>query len=341
MAEDYYNLLGVEKGASEADIQKAYRKMARKYHPDLNPDDKTAKERFQAVQKAYDVLNDPEKRKLYDQLGPDFEQMHAGGPGGPGPGGGFRWSGGVPGGFPGGGFSGGGAEGVDLGNIFSQMFGGGASGGFPGGGFPGGEEFEMPRGGRGGTRRRQRSRPTKGADIHREITVAFTTAALGGEAPLPVRRDDGTFGEISLKIPAGIQEGARLRLTGQGEPGPDGETPGDLYVTVHVGGHQWYHRRGNDLFVKVPVTLPEAVLGAKIDIPTPRGTIALKIPAGASSGKRLRLKGLGIQPASGEPGDLFAEIQIVLPEQIDEPTREMIRSLEKQYGKSPRDEMQW
>jgi molecular chaperone DnaJ/curved DNA-binding protein len=337
MSEDYYNLLGVERGASAAEIQKAYRKMAKKYHPDLNPDDKAAKDRFQKVQKAYEILNDPEKKRLYDELGPDFEQMHAGG--GPQPGaGGFRWTSSGPGGFQGG------PEGVDLGNIFSQMFGGGATGGFPGeAGFPGGgpEGFEFPRGTRGGTRRRQRSRPTKGADIHREITLAFTTAVLGGEAPLPVRRDDGSFGEISLKIPAGIHDGARLRLAGQGEPGPDGETPGDLYVTVHVGGHPWYHRRENDLFVKVPVTLPEAVLGAKIDIPTPRGTIALKIPSGTSSGKRLRLKGLGIHPAKGEPGDLFAEIQIVLPDEVDDDTRELARRLEARYAASPRREMQW
>ena len=336
MADNYYEILGVSSSASAEDIQKAYRKLARKYHPDMNPDDKSAKEKFQKVQQAYDTLSTPEKRKLYDQWGPQYEQMGAGGPGGgPGAGpGGFRWTGGGPGG------AGGMPPDMDLNDILGRMFGGGAGAGGGGFEFPfGGEE---PRTTRGPGRRRGRARAAAPpSDTLREATIPFTTAILGGETSVVVLRENGEFGTISVKIPAGINDGAKLRVGGQGEPGPNGEPPGDLIVVVRIDSHPWFQRKGNDLIVRVPVSLQEAVLGAKIDVPTPRGTVALKVPAQTSSGKRLRVKGFGVQPRQGTPGDLFAEIQSMLPEKLDDDLVEAIRLQAEHAGPDPRAELKW
>jgi len=337
MAADYYDILGLSKSASADEIQKAYRKLARKFHPDMNPDDKSAKENFQKVQQAYDTLGTPEKRKLYDQLGPQYEQMGAGGPGGPGAGpGGFRWG---PGGGPG---AGGVPPDVDLSDILGRMFGGGA----PGAGAAGG--FEFPFGGteapttRGPNRRRGRARAAAPpSDTLREVTIPFTTAIQGGETSVVVRREDGEFGTLTVKIPPGVNDGAKLRLGGQGEAGPNGEPPGDLIVVIRIDSHPSFQRKGNDLVVRVPVSLSEAVLGAKIDVPTPRGTVALKVPPKTSSGKRLRVKGFGVQPKQGTPGDLFAEIQIVLPEPMDDDLLEAIRRQGEHAGADPRTDLRW
>jgi DnaJ-class molecular chaperone len=316
MAEDYYKILGVERGASPKEIEKAYRKLARQYHPDMNPDDKSAKEKFQKVQHAYDVLNDPEKRKMYDQFGSDFEGMGAGG--------GRTWRT-QPGGHEG-------FQEVD----FSQFFGGGHAGGAGFGGFE--EILKQFAGGAG--RRRGRQPAVRGNDLHHELHIPFVTSITGGEAQLSVRRENGTVEAITAKIPPGIEDGKKIRLRGQGERPPMGGTPGDLLITVRVNKHPCYRRNGNDLEVAVPVKLSEAAGGARIDLPTPNGVITLKIPPGTSSGKRLRLKGMGVPGTNGR-GDLYAEIQILLPPELGEVELQRMRELDSRYQRDPRGDLTW
>jgi molecular chaperone DnaJ/curved DNA-binding protein len=322
MAEDYYKTLGVARDASAADIQKAYRKLARKYHPDLNPDDKTAKGKFQEVQRAFDVLNDPSKRELYDRYGSSFEAMGAGA----GPRGGrATWS------------TGAGGEEIDFSQLFGERFGGED----PTGMF--GDLFGQFR--RAGGRGRGAARPAaRGADLVSELAIPFHTAVMGGEAQISLRRHDGRVETLAVKIPAGIDEGKKIRLRGKGEEVPGG-TAGDVLITIHVATHPWFTRRGNNLEVRVPVTLAEAALGAKVDVPTPKGTISLRVPPGTSSGKKLRIKGHGVAPAGREPGDLYAEIQIVLPAPVDDECVELIKKLDEHatraHPQQPRKDLRW
>ena len=322
MAEDYYQTLGVSRDASAADIQKAYRKLARKVHPDLNPDDKTAKAKFQEVQRAFDVLNDASKRELYDRYGSSFESMGAAG-GGP-RGGRGAWG------------SGAGGEEVDFSQLFGERFGGGD----PSGVF--GDIFSQFR--RAGAGGRRRAAPARGADVSAEIEIPFGISVLGGETQISLQRPDGQVESLSVKIPAGISEGKKIRLRGKGEA-IEGATPGDLLITVHVSGHPWFTRNGDNLEVRLPVTLAEAALGAKVDVPTPRGTIALTIPPGTSSGKRLRVKGHGVAGRNGKAGDLYAEIQIVLPAKLDEQSIELVKQLdahtESTDPQQPRKDLRW
>ncbi len=319
---DYYKTLGVPRSASRADIQKAYRDLARKYHPDMNPDDESAKEKFQKVQSAYSVLNDPDKREMYDRYGSSFESMEAGGPGG-GPGGG-TWRTYTSGAGPS--FSD-----LDLEQLFGGHFGGEAP-------FP---DFARSFRPGGEARRSNRRRPSRGADVEHGIEIPLKTAVTGGEARLKVRRPDGTMETIDVKIPSGVDEGKKIRLRGQGEPGPSGGPAGDLLLTVHVAPHPWFQRRGKNLEVKVPITLAEAVLGAKVDVPSPRGTITLTVPPGSSSGQRLRVKGCGVPSRAGEAGDLYAEIQVVLPKKIDERLTNLAKQMREEQPTNPRGEMTW
>ena len=328
MAEDYYKTLGVKRDASADEIQAAYRKLARKYHPDLNPDDKTAKQKFQELQLAFDVLNDASKRELYDRYGASFESMGAGG--GPRTGAG-QWSSGA-GGWTG--SPGAGGEEFD----FSEVFGGG------GAGSPFGDIFsQFRRSSDGG--RRTKAASKRGGDVEAEVTIPFNTAVLGGETELGLQDAEGNVKRVSVKIPTGIDDGKKIRLRGQGEPARRGGTPGDLLITVRVAPHPHFIRRGNHLEVKVPVTLAEAALGAKVDVPTPQGTISLRLPPGTSSGTKLRAKGRGVAPKSGDTGDLFAEIEIVIPKQIDERSQELVRELDQRFSEqnqtNPRQELQW
>jgi DnaJ-class molecular chaperone len=316
MEEDYYKILSVGRDASAADIQKAYRKLARKYHPDVNPDDATAKRKFQEIQRAYDVLNDAEKREMYDRYGSSFESMGAGGPGG----GTWRSHSASPGG----------QTEVD----FSQFFGGGAQGGVEG---SFGDIFRQFGG--GGTRR-TRQRPHKGADLKHQLDIPFHTSVTGGEARVNVKRPDGKVESIAVKIPAGIEDGKTIRLRGQGEASPNGGPAGDILITVKAAPHPHFRRRGNNLEVDVPVTLAEAGLGGKIDVPTPKGVITLTIPPGTSSGKRLRVKGHGVQ-SKEHPGDLYAEIQIVLPSEIDAESQKLIRQFDAKQELKPRSDLHW
>ncbi len=332
MAEDYYKTLGVPKNASQAEIQKAYRDLARKHHPDMNPNDKTAKKKFQQVQAAFDVLNNPEKREMYDRYGSSFETMGAGGPqpgrGGPHP---RTWT-------PNGGAGGEGAAGfnpedIDLSQFLNERFGQEGGGGFA-------DLFGQFRRGSGRGRKTSGAQ-RKGEDLLHEITIPFNTAVVGGETQIAVQRPTGKTETIVVKIPAGVDEGKKIRIRGQGQPAGRGGTPGDIILTVHVEPHPWFQRHGNQLLVRVPVTLGEAAAGAKIDIPTPRGKIALKVPAGSSSGVKLRVKGHGVAAKTGTAGDLLAEIQIILPKQLSDADRQAIRQIDEHYTQDPRKDLQW
>jgi DnaJ-class molecular chaperone len=288
MAEDHYQTLGVPRTASAEDIRKAYRELARKYHPDLHPDDESAKAQFKKVQSAFDVLNDPSKREMYDRYGSSFEGVGAGGPGGGWGGGPFRGGGG---GFPGG------AE-IDLESLF------GGAGGF-------GDLFGAGRG-RGTARGRKRAAQMPGEDVSARIAVPFRLAIDGGKTDVRVDRD-GKVETITVTIPQGLPDGARMRLRGQGLPGTGGGAAGDLLLEVNVEPHPVFHRDGDTLELTLPVTLAEAIEGAKVDVPTPWGTIALRIPPGTSGGRKLRAAGMGVRHANGAKGDLIAEVQIMLP----------------------------
>jgi len=330
MADDYYKALGVAKTASAEEIQKAYRKLARKFHPDVNPDDKAAKKKFQEIQQAYDVLNDPKKRELYNQFGAGFEQAGAGG----GPRGGpFNWNAAGGGGAPGGGSY----DDIDL----SQIFGGAGGGG--GGGFA---DFfsQLNRGQRGGNGRRRRtmSELERGADIQAEVEIPFNVAVLGGDTEFGLQRGDKPE-TVRVKIPAGIDDGKKIRLRGQGQPGPvAGTDAGDLLVTIRVGSHPYFTRKGQHLYVRLPVTLLEAAEGAKVDVPTPQGTVSLRVPPGTSSGAKLRVKGHGVAAKGDlEAGDLYAEVMIVLPPNLSEHDLAAIRTMNAEHPVHPREKLRW
>jgi len=322
MAEDYYKILEVPREASQADIQKAYRRLARKHHPDLNPDDKAAKKRFQEVQAAFDVLNDTNKRELYDRYGSSFENM---GQGGPQPGAGQR-----PGGPAGG-------EDFDFSQFFGDRYGGGEAG-RGAGGFA--DFFTEMRGGRSGTRKRGKPGKHRGADVESALEIPFTIAIQGGETQISIDRG-GKVETISVKIPAGITEGKKIRLRGQGEPGANDGPPGDILLTIHIGAHPNFRRRGDDLDVRVPVTLLEAAEGAKVEVPTPQGTVALRIPPGTASGAKLRIKGRGVQRAGQTPGDLYAEVLVIIPKHFDEEELKQLREIDTKHPVHPRSELRW
>jgi len=321
MDEDYYKLLGLTHTASATDIQKAYRKLARECHPDLHPDDKSAKEKFKKIQKAYDVLSDAEKREMYDRYGSAFESMGAGGP----------WT--ARGARPRGD---GGFEEIDLSQLFGGQFDAGSGGGF-------GDIFRQFTQGTGGSRaaggRKNAGRKNhRGADLTHELEIPFVTAIQGGKIAMNVKRPGGAFEKIEVRIPPGIESGQTVRCRGQGEPG--GGIPGDLLLTIRVLPHRFYTRRDYDLTVRVPVTIAEAAIGAKVDLPTPWGNIALKVPAGSSSGKKLRIKGHGLRTPKVQ-GDLYAEISIQLPDSLDDAALQMIRELTGNAPGNPRAALQW
>lgn len=316
MAEDYYRILGVRRDASQAEIQKAYRELARKYHPDLNPDDKDATKKFQQIQAAFDVLGNPEKRELYDRYGSSFET------GGTGPRT-YTWTY-----SPGEG----GTGDFDFSQFFGERFG---EGGETGSIF---EELFRTATNRAG---RTTARGRRGADITSEIEIPFQTAVAGGEVQINVHRSSGQTETISVKIPPGIEDGQKIRLRGQGEPGSRGGPAGDLILEARVGTHPWFARQGNNLIVRVPVTLGEAAGGAKIDVPTPHGTVAVTVPPGTSSGQKLRVKGMGIVPRNGPPGDLLVEILIALPKNLSLEDRERLARFDSFYSPHPRGQLRW
>ncbi|HYO26420.1 MAG TPA: J domain-containing protein [Lacipirellulaceae bacterium] len=321
MADDYYATLGVARGASADDISKAYRQLARKYHPDLNPDDPSAKAKFQQVQTAFDVLNDPKKREMYDRYGAAYEQA------GSRPGGARGWPGAAAGGGP---------EGFEV--NFEDLFGGAAAGAAGPGGFA---DLFKQFGQRGRGAGRRTAAAARGADLEHELSVPFATAVLGGEAQIAVRRPGGAVETIRVKIPAGIDDGKKIRLRGQGEPGSQGGAAGDIIIKVRVATHPHFRRTGKRLDVTVPITLAEALAGGRIDVPTPHGTITLTVPSGFTGGARLRVKGHGVKGGEGPAGDLFAELQIVLPKGLTPDDRQALGDIAAKYTDQPRAGLAW
>jgi molecular chaperone DnaJ len=356
-----YEVLGVAKNASDEDVKKAYRKLAREYHPDRNPGDNGAEERFKEVQAAYDVLRDPEKRKAYDTFG---EAGARGFPGGAGPDtGGMRF------------------EEFDLGNLgdlFGGIFGGG-----------------------GGQRRGSSRQPARGNDLETHVRISFEDSLEGAQVRVPVEvdtacsvchgtgaepgtapitcpqcggrgvvsdsqglfafsqpcprcRGNGTIVEkpcrrcrgsgrervtkrYSVKIPAGAKTGTRVRLKGKGEAGYNGGPAGDLFVVVDVDPSPLYERRGSDLVLDVPVTYAEAALGASVEIPTPSGPVSLKVPGGTESGKLLRVKGRGVPHLKGNGrGDLLARVKVTVPKKLTKAEREALEGYQKVSREDPR-----
>lgn len=318
MDKDFYATLGVSKDASDADVKKAYRKLARTHHPDQNPGDEAAEKKFKEISEAYAVLSDPQERQEYDAI----RAM----------GGGARFS--APGGAGGGGFEdvfggmfgGGGGprttqSGPDLSDLFSGMFGGaaGQTGGFGPGGF--------------GDAGYARPRPTKGADRTATTTISFRGSIQGTTVSL--RAPDGET--IEVKIPKGIRDGQKVRARGKGAPGAAGR--GDLLVTVHVREHEFFRRDGDDLRITVPVTFPEAALGATIEVPTLERPVKVKVPAGSQCGRVLRLKGRGVERGK-TTGDLLVELRVTVPTELNDDARAAVEALQSALaGDDPRREL--
>lgn len=304
---DYYQTLGVPKSASADDLRKAYRKLARENHPDVKKDDPAAAQRFKEIQEAYAVLGDEEKRQQYDRFGTVFPKGAQ--PGGPGGGG---WSGGVP---------------FDINDLFGG--GGGAQGGF---------SFEDLFSGGGKRRGGARRGPRKGDDVQATVRVPFLTAAIGGSVDLHLDRD-GRHETLSVKIPAGVPDAGIIRLAGQGEPSPNGGPAGDLLLTVQIEPHPYFKRDGNDLLVDVPLTPAEAVLGAKVDVPTlSEGTVVLSIPPGTSSGAKLRLRGKGLTDRqTKQTGDQYVVVKIVVPKTPSDAVRALYQQLAAADDAQPRE----
>jgi molecular chaperone DnaJ len=382
---DYYSELGVAKDATEKEITRAYRKLAKQYHPDANSGDSSAEERFKDISAAHDVLGDAEKRKEYDQV---REMVASGaGPGGPGGfgGGGFGGFGG-----PGGGYQNVRVEDLgdlgDLGGIFGNLFGGGGRGRRRGG----------PSQGTAG--------PRRGQDIETELHLDFLDAVHGittsvnitSEAPCHVCNGTGakpgTFPErcptcngagsvavdqgpfsfsevcptcggrgsvvkdkcknckgrgievrprtVKVRIPAGVDDGQRIRVKDRGTPGLNGAPPGDLYVVVHVAPHPIFARSGKwDLTVKVPITFPEATLGAQVKVPTLDSPVTVKVPPGTQTGKTVRVKGRGIPRSSGDPGALLVTFDVVVPQELDDDAKAAIETLAAALPGNPREHL--
>ena len=304
---DFYSALGVPKDADDAAIKKAYRKLARQYHPDQNPGDASAEARFKEIGEAYAVLSDPEQRRQYDAV-----RAMAGG--------GARFAAGP----------GGGGNGFE--DVFGSMFGGGAGpnvryqqypqGGAAGGGFE--DILSSMLGGQGGFRGGRRAgftTPQKGPDVAAETTLPFRTAVEGATVEFTV---DGR--KVKTKIPAGVNDGRKLRIRGKGRPGSGGGEAGDLVVTVHVAPHPVFTLDGANLRMTVPVTFAEAALGTTIEVPTLDGqTVRLKVPAGTPSGRVLRVKGRGVASAKSQ-GDLLVTVQVVVPQKLSRKAKEALEA---------------
>lgn len=293
MAESFYDVLGVPKTADGDTIKKAYRKLAKDLHPDKNPGNKKAETRFKAVNRAFDVLGDEQKRALYDEFGEDslssgfdankaraYKEWAA------------RGGGGGVSGDPFG-------QGVRL----EDLFGGNARGGGSDVSEIFGDLF-----GRSGSRRRG---PMKGQDLQSEVTVDFASAVRGTTIELRPSTGDGT--PVTVRIPAGADEGSRVRIAGQGGPSPNGGPPGDLLLNIHVQAHKSFRREGVDLHLDVPITVAEAYKGAKVKVPTIDGSVSLKVPPKSQSGSVVRLRGKGVAKRGQEPGDLYVHFQVQIP----------------------------
>lgn len=306
---DYYKLLGVSRTASRDDIAKAYKKLARKYHPDLNPGDKKAEESFKEINEAYEVLKDDEKRRLYDQLGPNWQhgQNFQGPPGYEN----VRFD-----------FGGQGFEGAGFSDFFETLFGGGGRR-TTGGGF-GPDPF-------GGFSSRQR----RGRDVEAELTLTLEEVYGGGRRAITLQGQGGPR-TLEVNIPAGVRDGARIRLAGQGDPGMGGAPAGDLYLKVRLAPHPLFAVEDADVIYDLPLAPWEAVLGARVRVPTLDGEVDIAIAPGTGSGRKLRLKGRGLGPA-GKRGDQYVRIVIRVPESLTPRERELWESLSRESSFGARD----
>ncbi|GIV95347.1 MAG: molecular chaperone DnaJ [Herpetosiphonaceae bacterium] len=333
---DYYKILGVSKNATEQEIKKAYRKLARKYHPDINPGNKEAEARFKEINEAYEVLSDKEKREKYDRFGSDWQRAQQTGAGG------FDWSQWAAGGAPGGvridvgpGFQGTG----DFSDFFEALFGG------------------MGRRATSGANYRTETRRTqRGQDLEHNLDVTLEEAYTGTQRTIQVQQPEvcptckgtgisgrslcptcdgtGVSGQklrtINIKIPAGVKTGSRVRISGEGAPGSSGRSSGDLYLIVNVLPHPRFERRDDDLYVKVPVDLYTMLLGGKVSIPLLDGRkLTLTVPEGTQNGRTFRLTGQGM-PKLGQPesrGDLYAILEVTLPTSLSPRQRELLEEL--------------
>jgi DnaJ-class molecular chaperone len=321
---DYYEVLGVAKDATPDQVKKAYRGLARKYHPDVNPGDKKCEALFKEAQQAYDVLSDTEKRALYDRYGmAGFQGM--GGAAGPRTSA-HEWAAQAGPHF----------ETFD----FSSYFGPDAAGGaVHGGEAESGGLFEeimgRVRGGRAGRRAAGTPKPRPEPDA--DLTIPFLTAVQGGTTTIQLDRD-GRRDTLDVKIPPGTDTGTRIRLRGQGAPTGRGGEHGDLTIRITVEPHTYFRREARDLFVEVPITVGEAVLGAKVDVPTLSGPKTLTIPPGSSSGQKLRLRGQGVPASGSKPvGDLFVVLKVVVPKSVDDEGRRLIKEFSDRNPSHPRE----
>ena len=330
---DYYEVLGINKGADDKAIKRAYRKLAKKYHPDTNPGDKQAEQKFKEVTEAYNVLGDEKKRKLYDQYGfAAFEEGAAGG--GAGAGSGF---GGFQGGFGGNGgyqefhFTGGQNGNMDdiFGDIFGDMFRGGGSG-------SGGQGFKQSYGGFGGQGFKQNygggSFKSKGQDLHAEIRVSFEDAAFGCEKVINLSSGQGAPAQsLKVRVPAGSEDGKSIRLRGKGGPGMNGGEAGDLLLKIHVDEKPGYERKGMDVYTTISVPFTTAVFGGEAIVNTLKGSVKCKIPAGIQSGSKIRLRGKGIVSMKDPSvhGDMYAAVQIQVPRNLSPEAKQKLREFEK------------
>ena len=346
---DFYEILGVARSASDDDIKKAYRKLAMKYHPDRNPDNKEAEEKFKEAQKAYDILSDKEKRAAYDQYGHAGVDPNMG-------------AGGFGGGF-------GGAQGFDFGDIFSQMFGGGGAGGARQQNYQGADlqysiEISLEEAAMG--MKKRITIPTfEDCDVchgsgAKPGTSATTCSTCRGSGTIHVRqaifqmqqtcpschgsgkeikdpchkcRGEGrvkTTKTVEVNIPAGIDDGQRIRLSGEGEPGRNGAPAGDLYVMVHVKAHKIFERNGLDLHCELPISFAIAALGGEVEVPTLDGKVKLNIPKETQTGRRMRVKGKGIKSLrSSAVGDLYCHVLVETPVNLTERQKELLEEFDK------------
>lgn len=318
---DYYSVLGVPKDASDKDIKQAFRKLARKYHPDMNPDDASAEGKFKEVNEAYEVLSDPEKRKLFDQFGSEWKtwQQRGGAPD-------DFWQqwGGQPGGGPGGRRTTyttgpGGMGGDDFSDFFQQLFGGlGGMGGRSAGGF--GDLF-------GDFGARGPAQPRRGRNYEQPVEISLEEAYHGTKRLFQIGDQ-----RIEVTIPAGARTGTRVRVAGKGASGAGGGPAGDLFLVIQVAAHPAFERDGDDLTTKVPVDLYTALLGGEIRVPLPDGhSVMLRVPAETQNGTRFRLRGKGmpVLGRQGERGDLYAVVDVALPEALSDRERELFAELQQ------------
>ena len=304
---DPYAALGVSRDADIETIKKSYRKLAQQYHPDRNPDDSQAEERFKQVSAAYAVLSDPERRKNFDEFGEialdvsfDADKARAASQGF---GGGF-------GGSPAGGFSGGGFDGGGLGSLFEELFGAGT--------------------GRGGAR--SGPFPQAGPDLETRLSLSFAEAITGCEKRVDVSRPEAEGRAqrqtLHVRIPPGVEDGARIRLAGKGGAGIGGGPPGDLYARVQVGKHPAFKRDGRHLAIDIPISIAEAIGGADVELATLDGRVTLKVPPGTDGGTRLRLRGKGVPGHGRRPtGDLYVTVRIRVPEKLNDEQRKLVETL--------------